>query len=51
MTFKLEEVNICDSAWVNPVTWTEKSGPGRGLLLVMDYDPYQGYVWYEVLAI
>ena len=49
VTFTLEEINILDSAWADPATWVEKSGPGRGLMFVMYYDQYQGYVSYEVI--
>lgn len=40
--------NVFDPDWLNPATWSEKSGPERGLILVLQTD-VGTYKWFEVV--
>lgn len=48
VTFVLEDVVIHDPEWTDPATWLSKSGDGRGLILLLNYQAGQGWVLYEV---
>ena len=41
--------NIYDSDWSNPLTWSEKTGPERGLILVLQLGDV--FYWFEIVNV